>query len=82
VYVKLLSGVVQVSTNLYPTDSGLTHLLHDLSPDGGTYPTILFCKLLPVRRESKVTLSNRTKPKSKVILECDTNPTNGNTGPS
>jgi len=26
------------------TDSGLTHLLHDLSPDGGTYPTILFCK--------------------------------------
>jgi len=23
---------------LYPTDSGLTHLLHDLSPDGGTYP--------------------------------------------
>jgi len=23
-------------------DSGFTHLLHDLSPDGGTYQTILF----------------------------------------
>jgi len=34
-------SVKWVSTNLYPTDSGLTHLLHDLSPDGGTYPTIL-----------------------------------------
>jgi len=52
-----------VSTNLYPTDNGLTHLFHDLSPDGGTYPTILFCKLLSVIRETKVTLSNRTKPK-------------------
>jgi len=30
-----------VSTNLYPTDSDLTHLLHDLSPDGGTYLTII-----------------------------------------
>jgi len=37
-----------MSTKLYPTDSGLTHLLHELSPDGGTYPTILFCKLLAV----------------------------------
>jgi len=37
-----------MSTNLYPTDSGLAHLLHELSPDGGTYPTILFCKLLAV----------------------------------
>jgi len=25
------------------TDSGLTHFLHDLSPDGSAYPTILFC---------------------------------------
>jgi len=48
--------------NLYPRDSGLTHLLHDLSPDGGTYPTILFCKLVAVTREAKVTLSSRTKP--------------------
>jgi len=32
--------------NLYPTDSCLTHLVHDLSADGGTFPTILFCKLL------------------------------------
>jgi len=46
-----------VSTNLYPIDSGLTHLLHDISPDGGTYSTILFCKLLAVtRRETKLTL--------------------------
>jgi len=52
-----------VSTNLYPTGSGLTHLLHDLSPDGGTYQTILFSKLVAVRCETKVTLSNRTKPK-------------------
>jgi len=62
------------------TDSGLTHLLHDLSPDDGKYPTILFCKLLAVIRKTKVTLSNHTKPISKVILECGTNPTNGNTG--
>jgi len=48
---------------VYPTDSGLIHLLHDLSPDGGTYPTILFCKLLAVTRETKVSLSNHTKPK-------------------
>ena len=41
----------------------LTYLLHDLSPDGGTYPTILLCKLLAVTRETKVTLSNRTKSK-------------------
>ena len=41
---------------VYPTDSGLTHLLHDLSPDGGTYPTMLFFKLLAVTRETKVTL--------------------------
>jgi len=33
-------------------DSGSTHLLHDLSPDGGIYPTILFCKLLTVTRET------------------------------
>ena len=33
-------------------------------------------------RETKVTLSNRTKPKNKVILECGTNPTNGSTGAS
>ena len=57
-------------TNLYPTDSGLTHLLHDLSPDGGTYPTILFCKLLAVTRETKVTLIIALNLKSKVILEC------------
>jgi len=37
------------------TDSGLTHLLHDLSPDGGTYTTILFCRLLTMTRETKVT---------------------------
>jgi len=49
---------------VYLTDSGLTHLLHDLSPGGGTYPTLLFCKLLAVTRETKVTLSNCTKPKS------------------
>jgi len=36
--------------------------VHDLSPDGGTYPTILFCRLLAVTRETKVTLSNHTKP--------------------
>ena len=63
-------------TNVYSTDNGLTYLLHDLSPDGGTYPTTLFCKLLAVTRETKVTLSNRINLKSrpKVILECDTNP--------
>jgi len=44
------------------TYSGLTDLLHDFSPDGGTYPTTLFCKLLAVIRETKVTLSSRTKP--------------------
>jgi len=59
-----------------------TFLLHDLSPDGGTYPTILFCKLIAVTRETKVTLSNRTEPKKVVILECRTNHTNGNTGAS
>jgi len=52
-----------VSTNLYPTDSGLAHLLHDLSPDGGIYHTILFCKRLAVTCETKVILSNRTKLK-------------------
>jgi len=44
-------------------DSGLTNLLRDLSRDRGTYPTILFCKLLAVTRETKITVSNRTKPK-------------------
>jgi len=69
-----------VSTNSVSgtTDSGLTHLLHDHSPDGGTYPTISFCKQWPVQ----VTLSNRTTPKIKVTLECGTNPTNGNSGTS
>jgi len=52
-----------VSTNYSTTDSGLTHLLHDLSPDGDTYPMTLFCKLLAVTRETKVTLSKRTKAK-------------------
>jgi len=45
------------------TDSGLTHLLHDLSPDGGTYPMIVFSKLLAVTRETKVALTYCTKPK-------------------
>jgi len=43
------------------TDRVLTQLLHDILPDGGTYPT-LFCRLLAVTRETKVTLSNRSKP--------------------
>ena len=47
---------VLTKLHVYPTDSGLTHLLHDLSPDGGTHPTILFCKLLAVTRETNVTL--------------------------
>ena len=41
----------------HQTDSGLTHLLHDLSPDGDTYPAILFCKLLAVTLETEGTLS-------------------------
>jgi len=56
-----------VLTNLYPTDSGWTHLLHDFSPDGGTHPTIWFCKLLAVTPETKVTLSNPPHLKSNVI---------------
>jgi len=73
-----------VSTNLYPTDSGLTYLLHDLSADGGTYQTILLYKLLAVTRETKVTLIKAIAQnvKSKMMLECGTNPTNGNTGAS
>jgi len=49
--------------------------LHDLTPDGATYPTILFRKLLAVTRETKVTLSNHTalNLKTEVILEYDTN---------
>jgi len=55
--------------------------LHDLSPDDGKYPTIFFCKLLAVIRKTEVILSAITlNLKSKVILECGTNPTNGNTG--
>jgi len=67
VYVKplsrLWSGISECQRTYGTTDSGLTHLLHDLSPDGGTHPAILFCKLLAVTRKTKVTLSNRTELK-------------------
>jgi len=50
-----LSGISECQRTYITRDSGLAHLLHDLSPDGGRYPTILFCKLLAVTRETKVT---------------------------
>jgi len=40
---------------------------------------ILSCKLLEVTCETKKTLSIALNPKSKLILECGTNPTNRNT---
>jgi len=51
--------------NVFSGTLNPTHFtsLHDLSTDGGTYPKILFCKLLAVTRETKVTLSCCTKPK-------------------
>jgi len=57
--------------------------IHDLLPDGETDPSILFCRLLAVTRESKLTLSNRTKPKKSIMtLECGSSPTNRNNGAS
>jgi len=58
-----LSGISSLTLTYTTPDRGFTYLLHDLSPDGGTYPNTLFCKFLAVTRETKVTLSNRTKPK-------------------
>jgi len=72
--LQQLYGVYYASHDLLPSD---------LSPDGETDPSILFCKLLAVTRESKLTLSNRTKPKkSKMTLECGSSPTNHNNGAS
>ena len=51
-----------MSVNLYHDRQWFDTLLHDLSPDGGTYPTILFYELLAGTREAKVTLSDGTKP--------------------
>ena len=49
-----------MSVNMF-SNPHIDDLFYDLSPDGGTYATILFCKLLAVTRETKVTLSIRNK---------------------
>jgi len=61
------------------TESVVTYLFHDHSPDGGRQPCILLCKLLAVTRETKLTLNIALNPKSKWTLERGTNPTNRNT---
>ena len=40
----------------------LSYLFHDNSPNGERHPSILLCKLLAVIHETKLTLTNRTKP--------------------
>jgi len=61
------------------TVSVVTYLFHDHSPDGDRHLSILPCKLLPVTRETKLTLSIALNPKSKLTLERGTNHTNRNT---
>jgi len=43
-------------------DSVVTYLFHDHSPDGDRHPSMLLCKLLAVTHETKLNLSNHTKP--------------------
>jgi len=47
------------------TDSVVTYLFHDHSPDGDRHPRVLSCKLLAVTRATKLTLSIALNPKSK-----------------
>jgi len=55
------------------------YLFHDHSPDGDWHPSTLSCKLLPVTRETKLTLTIALNPKSKLTLERGTNLINRNT---
>jgi len=61
------------------TDSVVTYVFHDLSPDGNRHPSVVSCKLLAVTRETKLTLSIALNPKSKLTLEHGADPTICNT---